>query len=242
MMRTGKTIFYMLCLLYGWQVAAQELTVAERLPADGKEGRYLDKAANQSLVYSGELEPRYLNRIEGFPYLDTNEYRKGTLAFDGVVYPGVEARLNVHLDKLVVLSPDRRLHVILPTDRIGFVRFPEYDLYFMEPVGDKGSLPKGFYARLHDGKYPLWKRSTKQLERRMEGLTMTDRFTEKTSYYICKEGVYYPVSGKRSLFNVFKENKNELKRYMKERKLSFGDERERSLIEVMEYCETLNLR
>lgn len=76
----------------------------------------------------------------------------------------------------------------------------------------------------------------------MEGLTMTDRFTEKVSYYICKEGVYYPVSGKRSLFNVFKENKNELKRYMKERKLSFGDERERSLIRVAEYCETLNLR
>ncbi len=76
----------------------------------------------------------------------------------------------------------------------------------------------------------------------MEELTLTDRFVEKISYYICRDGVYYPVSGKRSLFNLFKENKNELKRYIKERRLSFGDERERSLIEVVEYCETLNLR
>ena len=77
-MRTGKTIFYMLCLLCGWQVAAQELIVAESLPIDGKEGRYVEKAGNQALIYTGELEPLYLNRLEGHPYLDTRDYRKGT--------------------------------------------------------------------------------------------------------------------------------------------------------------------
>lgn len=76
----------------------------------------------------------------------------------------------------------------------------------------------------------------------MEELTLTDRFVEKISYYICRDGVYYPVSGKRSLLNLFKEKGNELKRYIKDQKLSFGDERERSLIRVVEYCETLNLR
>ena len=113
-MRTGKTIFYMLCLLCGWQVSAQELAVSESLPVDGKEGRYVEKAGNQALIYTGELEPLYLNRLEGHPYLDTKDYRKGTLAFDGIVYPEVEMRLNVHLEKLIVLSPDRRLHVIVP--------------------------------------------------------------------------------------------------------------------------------
>lgn len=64
-MRTGKTIFYMLCLLCGWQVSAQELAVSESLPVDGKEGRYVEKAGNQALIYAGELEPLYLNRLEG---------------------------------------------------------------------------------------------------------------------------------------------------------------------------------
>ena len=241
-MRTGKTIFYMLCLLCGWQVSAQELAVSESLPVDGKEGRYVEKAGNQALIYAGELEPLYLNRLEGHPYLDTKDYRKGTLAFDGIVYPGVEMRLNVYLEKLIVLSPDRRLHVIVPSERIRFVHLPGYDLYYMEPKGEKRNYPEGFYVRLYAGKYALWKRSTKGLERRMEELTLTDLFVEKISYYICRDGVYYPVSGKRSLFNLFKENKNELKRYIKERRLSFGDERERSLIDVVEYCETLNLR
>ncbi|WP_455622725.1 hypothetical protein [Parabacteroides sp.] len=241
-MRTGKTFFYMLCLLCGWQAAAQELAMPEGLSADGKEGRYVDKAGNQALIYTGELEPSYLNRLEGHPYLDTREYRKGTLAFDEVVYPGVEMRLNVYMERLIVLSPDRRLHVIVPPERIRFVRLPDYDLYYMEPKGEKGYFPEGFYVRLYAGKYALWKRSTKGLERRMEELTLTDRFVEKTSYYIEKDGVYYPVSGKRSLLHLFKENKDELKRYMKERNLSFGDERERSLIRVVEYCETLNLR
>ena len=51
-MRTGKTIFYMLCLLCGWQVSAQELAVSESLPVDGKEGRYVEKAGNQALSWS----------------------------------------------------------------------------------------------------------------------------------------------------------------------------------------------
>lgn len=119
-MRTGKNIFYMLCLLCGWQVSAQELAVSESLPVDGKEGRYMEKAGNQALIYAGELEPLYLNRLEGHPYLDTKDYRKGTLAFDGIVYPGVEMRLNVYLEKLIVLSPDRRLLVIVPSGRIRF--------------------------------------------------------------------------------------------------------------------------
>lgn len=242
MIRTGKPIFYILCLLCGWQVSAQEPAVVENLSMDGKEGRYVNKAGNQAMIYDGELEPLYLNRLEGHPYLDTRDYRKGTLAFDGIVYPGVEMRLNVYLEKLIVLSPDRRLHVIVPSDRIRFVHLSEYDLYYMEPAGEKGHFPKGFYVRLHAGKYSLWKRSTKGLERRMEGLTMTDRFAEKTSYYICRDGVYYPVSGKRSLLNLFNEGGNELKRYIKDERLSFGEERERSLIRVVEYCESLNLR
>lgn len=67
---------------------------------------------------TGELEPPYLNRLEGHPYLDTRNYRKGALAFDGGVYPGIGMRLNVYMERLIVLSPDRRLHVIVPPERI----------------------------------------------------------------------------------------------------------------------------
>ena len=45
-------------------------------------------------------------------------YRKGALAFDGGVYPGIGMRLNVYIERLIVLSPDRRLHVIVPPERI----------------------------------------------------------------------------------------------------------------------------
>lgn len=86
----------------------------EGLSTDGKEGGYVDKVGNQAYIYTGELEPPYLNRLEGHPYLDTRNYRKGALAFDGGVYPGIGMRLNVYIERLIVLSPDRRLHVIVP--------------------------------------------------------------------------------------------------------------------------------
>ena len=54
----------------------------EGLSTDGKEGGYVDKVGNQAYIYTGELEPPYLNRLEGHPYLDTRNYRKG--AFERV--------------------------------------------------------------------------------------------------------------------------------------------------------------
>ena len=91
--------------------------MSESLPVDGKEGRYVEKAGNQALIYAGELEPLYLNRLEGHPYLDTKDYRKGTLAFDGIVYPGVEMRLNVYLEKLIVGPHHVELQII--ADQMG---------------------------------------------------------------------------------------------------------------------------
>ena len=60
----------------------------EGLSTDGKEGGYVDKVGNQAYIYTGELEPPYLNRLEGHPYLDTRNYRKGALAFDGGAFAG----------------------------------------------------------------------------------------------------------------------------------------------------------
>ena len=62
----------------------------EGLSTDGKEGGYVDKVGNQAYIYTGELEPPYLNRM----------------------------RVNVYIERLIVLSPDRRLHVIVPPERI----------------------------------------------------------------------------------------------------------------------------
>ena len=85
----------------------------EGLSTDGKEGGYVDKVGNQAYIYTGELEPPYLNRLEGHPYLDTRNYRKGALAFDGGVYPGIGMRLNVYIERLIVLSPDRRIDEVI---------------------------------------------------------------------------------------------------------------------------------
>lgn len=241
-MRIRNDIIYLFSLLSGGTVMSQELAVANRFPVDGKVERYIEKAGNQALLYTGELEPQYLNRLEGHPYLDTKEYRTGTLAFDGIIYPGVDMRLNVHIGCLVVLSPDRRLNLIVPSDRIGFARFPGYDCFYMAPQGEKGALPEGFYVRLHDGDVSLWKRTEKGLEERREELTLTNFFVERNAYYICKEGLFYPVNSKRELLKLFKGQDDLLNRYIKEQRLSFSrGERERTLMRIMEYIVRPNI-
>ena len=236
-------ILLLASLIGGGRAIAQDLPVASDLPMNGKEARYLGKADNQALIYAGELEATYSNQLEGHPYLETNEYRAGTLSFDNILYPNVQMRLNVHSENLILLTPDRRLPIVVPSDRIDFARFPDYDVFYAEPLGEKGALAKGFYARLHDGTCSLWKRTTKGLERWTNERILTQRFVEKTAYYICKgDGVFHPVNNKRTFMKLFKEHKRQLSRYMKSQGLSFRKDKELTLKRLIDYAETLDPR
>lgn len=232
-----------LCLLcQGWGALAQ-MPHIEKLPSvvESKAGAYLTAVGNLPVFYSGKEEVKYLASILNHPYMDTNEYREGTLSFDNVVYPHVWMRLNVNRDELIVMTPDKRINVVLPADRVDYAVLPEYTFFYLQANNSGKTLPKGYYARLFDGAYPVWKRSAKILSETTNGLVLERKFQEKTTYYIYKDGRYHTVSGKSSVLGLFKSHKKELNEFIKQNGLSFSaDSRAYAIVAVVRYYESLN--
>lgn len=238
MIKEKRTIGLVGVLLLAWGVASGQ---AAPPPYDEGGVVYTKVAGSQAALYTGRQEPRYPAYWEGHPYLTTDEFLTGTLAFDGVVYPEVWMRLNTHIDELVVLTPDQRLVILLPADRVAYARMNGMEIRRMEPMGEKGTLDAGYYARLREGKYPLWKRARKSTERRTEGLEMIYFFKESVDYYLEIGGRFVAVNSKRALLRRLEGRQAELNSFIKRQQLSFNKaNREASILAVVAYYESLN--
>ena len=225
---------------------------------------------SSAIIYVGKDETSfYKYPLKNTPYLDTDEFRKGIVSFDGRIYPDIMLRLNLNREELVVRSPDGAFNIVIPKERIDYAFIDSLLIYYHQPIAPDGIiLPEGFYIRVHDGKYQVWKRDlysmniwssragdlAKSINEKLvyiegmqksyeESIRPPDEyyiFYSKMRLFVVKEGIYYPVKNKRSLLNLFATKKKELKTFIRRSELIFRKEPEKTVIAVINYVNELN--
>ena len=215
-----RYLLYLLCLPAIWTCRAQE----------EETNSYLKLAGAWATLYSGKEEARYPG-VREHPYLDSQTYREGNLWVDGRLYPAVRMRLNVYADELSVRSPDNRFGVVVAPERIDSACFAEYDAFYDG---------KAFSVRLYNGKYPVWKRQTKQIERVANGMNYEQVFTSQTRFYVYKDGRFQNAGSKRSLLKAFAERKKELNAYARQQQLNWKENPADAILRLVKYYESLN--
>ncbi|MDR2389477.1 MAG: hypothetical protein LBD89_06815 [Tannerellaceae bacterium] len=214
-------------------------TIFSAARAQEKEiNNYLLHAGARAVLYAGKEETTYAH-IHQHPYLDTEHYREGTLYFAKRTYPQQPMRVNVYTDELVVLAPEFHAGIALPSERVDSVVFSSYTLIYND--GKETALPSpGYYARLYNGKYSVWKRQTKLIERMTNGMNIEQTFTTRTRFYIHKDGQYHSVGSKNSLLKLFAGKKKELKLFFRRQQLNFRQEAHEAIVRTVMYYESLN--
>ncbi|GHU16486.1 hypothetical protein FACS189441_8450 [Betaproteobacteria bacterium] len=207
-------------------------------------GDYLLHTGGSAVIYSGKEEANY-SRMREHPYLDTQQYREGTVWFDGRLYPGMQMRLNVYTDELILLAPGNPFGVIAPSERVDSAFFPAYAVFYNLPVREQVKaqqcLPdRGYYARLYNGAYPVWKRQTKHLEKITNGMNIEQIFTPRTRFYIYKDGRYQSVGSKGSILKLFASKKKELNLFIRQQQLDFRGAPDDVIVRLVTYYESLN--
>lgn len=226
------------CLLSCVALHAQEKTLPNE---DRQINAYLKAVGNHTIIYTGKEETKYPTYVLNHPYLDTKEFREGRLSFDGIIYPHVKMRLNLHKDELVVFSPDNRFSVILPSDRVDFATIDSLYIIYSRPEKDSLNLPEGYHVRLYNGTYEVWKRETMFLESTIKDMLVELSFSRKRRFYIRKDGTFHPVSSKKTVLKLFETTKQkELKKYIKQHRLNFKKVPDEAIVSVVNYYETLS--
>ena len=90
---------------------------------------YVSSAAGQSVIYHGKEQLKYPTSIRNHPYLKSEKYVPGDLSFEGILYKDVKMRLDLYKNELLLLSPDNRYNIVLPSDRVDYAEFHGYDIF-----------------------------------------------------------------------------------------------------------------
>jgi len=100
-------------------------------------------------------------------------------------------------------------------------------------------LPVGYYEVGYDGPSKVYMRYRKTLQSRAVDYSIINLFEEKKLYYIYKNGTFYPVRGKRSVLSLLEDKKKDLKKFIRDNQLQFGNEKARDISRLVQYYDQL---
>lgn len=200
-------------------------------------GLYQEKVAGQSPLYQGREYLGFDNRIIGHAFFASDEWSQATIQYDGVLYEGVRLLFDIVNEEVIVLHPNDYAKIKLLNEQISWFSFSGHT--FIRLAGNEAVPEAGLYERLYDGKLMVLAKRKKQLSSYTSDKELIREFEEKNRLYIKKEGIYHAVKSKRSVLKVLKEQKKELRRFLRKNKIKYRKNRDAAIVKMAGFYDSL---
>jgi hypothetical protein len=239
----GSTRLSLFLILILAGVHAQSQSDSSQLSAALSKANYLYKrfVGVQSGLYNGTEYADYTFRFkEGHPWFFIDKPMTGTVVYDGVRYDSVLLHYNEIADCLVFQDDSHRFQLI--NERVNAFELAGYYFVRLNRTEAPGSIPvTGFYGVLYNGKLQLLVKETKSIREELKsGDDGVVRYADsKLTYYIKKDNRYFPVNGKKSVYNILADKKKELQQYARSNHLNYKRNRDQMLQQLCAYYDQL---
>jgi len=229
------------CTLFGNRVAAQITQSDEHVQkvTANMVTAYQKDIGSQSRLYRGFAYEFYDVLAVGNPfYGDSVRFTNGRVKYDGIEYKGIPLLYDQYRQVLVTFLYDNVSKVALLSDYV--TEFDVRGRHFIRLVPDEQNkkMDVTFYNELYNNKLQVLVQIEKT--RLEEGLTARKVFSEKKTYYLRKDGIYYNVNTKGRVLNVLNDKRKELKQYIKNSHIDFSEDRDRILILIAAYYDKIS--
>jgi hypothetical protein len=198
-------------------------------PAQAAITLYHQTIGRHAPLYSGPEYVDYTRRTEGHQFFSTSDWQRGSIFFDGVLYPEVPIMYDVVNDVLVIgyaEETDPIVKFTLVPDQVQYFTLPQH--HFVHQQDSTSGLEKGFYDQLYNGKTEVLAKRKKTILQKPENI----QFYESDRFYLFKDGQYHAVKNKGSVLKLLKEHKKELSGYMRAEHLNFKQQRETAIVKL----------
>ena len=197
---------------------------------------------NQSRLYNGLSYKLYddRNSVGNAYFKDTVGLVNGSVNYDGIVYTDVPLIYDIYHDLLVSrLYNGVLLYQLLSENVIDFDVFGHHFIR-IQPGNASKLVPVGFYDELYNKKLQLLAKRTKSIQKGTRGYGVPIiTYSSENNYYLKKGDLYYDVNSRGKFFDVLKDKKKELKKYVKDNNISFGDNPEQVMTTLANYYDKL---
>jgi hypothetical protein len=209
---------------------------------DNTKAVYFESLGDQSGLLNGSQYAGYAFTFKdgGHPFFYTEGFLKGYIVYDGLMYP--QANLLYDQVREVLIFQDASHRIQLVSERVS--RFSIKGANFMRITKDSSKrtlVSTGFYQLLYEGNITALKKDIKSIREVLisntEGIY---RYIDlKKYYYIKMNNEYYPIKRKKSLLELYKDQKKEMQQYIKRNKLNYKRDPDDFLIKTTAYYDQL---
>ena len=193
---------------------------------------YLSQVADYAIIYSGRIEDPYLLNPINHPYLDTSAFHAGTLCYNDIIYENVMLRYDMYRENILAKHSRLPYGVELNKEKVSWAIFNGYKLIVPKEVDWTNVPDNRFLILLHEDTYPVIKIAGASLQNRVNNDKIEYYFNFNNQYYICVNGVCYPLKNKRSILDLFLDKKRELNQYIKQVGLNFRKNPDVAFVEL----------
>ena len=201
---------------------------------------YLNKVADYSIIYSGRVEEPYFINLTNHPYFNKEKFSTGVLCYNDIVYTDIKLRYNLHREDILVEHPGLLFGIELKKENVSWFTIDGYRVVASKKIDWENVPDARFLILLHEGMYPVVQTSKSALLTNYSNRVVEYYFDADNRYYICISGICYPLKSKKSLLNLFPDQRRELDQYAKQKRLDFKRNPETAYVELVEYYERLN--
>jgi hypothetical protein len=202
---------------------------------------YNKYVGEDSHLYNGSEYVRTDYRIKGDAWFGSDLLQAGSINYDNVLYQKVNLAYDIVHDEIVTNKYQQNFRIKLVSEKVAYFSLPGH--FFVRIVQDsmnKQIITTGFYDLLYNGRLKLFAKRIKLIKQK----TTVDEadqlwFEERDLYYIEKDNRYYAVQSKALLFDVLRDRKKDVQKYLRKNKIKFRKNPELTILKAVAYYDQL---
>jgi hypothetical protein len=230
-----KKLFYifLLSLNVAYSQTASDTLFVRRM-LDSTISFYTESLGENTLLYNGREYTGSYSRSIGHPFYASDQPQKGSIVYNGVLYSHSAISYDLVNDEIFIKtrqnSSMKLLNEKIEQFSLGghvFVHIRQQD------SGVKGLVP-GIYEILVNEKIKVLAKRKKQL---VPSFNLDDPYTfvHYDRFFLQKSDTYHEVTSDASLLALFPEQRKDLKKYMRNKRIGFKINPEYAILGVTEY-------
>lgn len=231
--------FFTSCFLLLFQCLSAQQKINDSLLAPGAtafaKNIYKINRGNDASIYNGIIHSPYPASIGGTPYFLSGEWQRGTVVFENVLYEDIQMKYDLVKDQLIIVSNEAgSIPLSLFSQRVKEFSFSGFKFIYLDKNKWGEPLRQGFYRVLIQGNVSAFCKSTKTNYEAITSNVLNSQFIESKKYFIENNDHFYSISKKKELLSVLKQHKKEIQAKLKENKLNFKKDKEKTIITAVE--------
>lgn len=199
-----------------------------------------DTLLQKQILYNGRIWRNQYYKVRGNQFLFSNDFLPGTVTIKGQLFDNVRLRYDIYKDEITTISnPTTILQLNKEMVDMFSILFENKWYKFIRILEDSSNVFNGYLNVLYKGKTSLYVKYRKEIELLAED-GKYDRFYQSQSIYIVKDGITYPVTGKKEFFIPLSDKKRQIKNFIKTNKLKILKKVPESFVPVLEFYDNMD--